>query len=280
MAHNTDFSLFGRFFREEWAVYAVSYGGLLLDLLIVPLLLWRRTRIVAFCVAVGFHLINARAFVIGIFPWLAICATTLFFSPDWPRRIVRLVQRVSGPTMIRGARTPSPSRQSVVLTLTAVYFLTQLLVPIRYFLWPGGLEWTSIDHRFSWRMMLVNRKARSYFYVTDPNNGRMHQVRPEQFLTRRQTAMLAYQPDLPLQFAHYLASVIPRTGPNPLKVEARILVSINGRKPQLLLDPNVDLANEKRSFGRPRWLLPIREPLPPHRNDFSENDLAAQFDER
>ena len=32
MAHNTDFSLFGRFFREEWAVYAVSYGGLLLDL--------------------------------------------------------------------------------------------------------------------------------------------------------------------------------------------------------------------------------------------------------
>src|SRR5207244_10397890 len=102
---------------------------------------------------VVFHWINARAFLIGIFPWLAICATTLFFSPDWPRRIVRLVRRVSGPAMIRDARTPSPSRQSVVLTLTAVYFLTQLLVPIRYFLWPGGLEWTSIDHRFSWRMM-------------------------------------------------------------------------------------------------------------------------------
>jgi hypothetical protein len=224
MAHNTDFPLLGRFFREEWAVYAVSYGGLLLDLLIVPLLLWRRTRIVAFCIAVGFHLINARAFVIGIFPWLAICATTLFFSPDWPRGIVSLVQRVSGPAMTRDARTPSPSRQLVVLSLAAVYFLMQLLIPLRYFLWPDGIEWTSIDHRFSWRMMLVNRKARSYFYVTDPNSGRTRQVRPEQFLNRRQTAMLAYQPDLPLQFAHYLATVIPRTGPNPLKVEARILV--------------------------------------------------------
>jgi hypothetical protein len=180
--------------------------------------------------------------------------------------------------MTRDATTPSPSRQLVVLSLAAVYFLMQLLIPLRYFLWPDGIEWTSIDHRFSWRMMLVNRKARSYFYVTDPNSGRTRQVRPEQFLNRRQTAMLAYQPDLPLQFAHYLATVIPRTGPNPLKVEARILVSINGRKPELFLDPNVDLANEERSFGRPRWLLPIREPLPPRRKDFSESDLAAQFD--
>jgi len=90
--------------------------------------------------------------------------------------------------------------------------------------------------------------------------------------------MLAYQPDLPLQFAHYLASAIPRTGPNPLKVEARILLSINGRKPELFLDPNVDLTNEERSVGRPPWLLPIREPLPLHRNDSLEDDSAAQLD--
>jgi hypothetical protein len=275
MAHNTDFPLLGRFFRDEWAVYAVSYGGLLLDLLIVPFLLWRRTRIGAFCVAVGFHLINAHAFVIGIFPWLAICATTLFFSPDWPRRIIGLVRPVSGPALTHDERTPSPSRQFVVLSLAAVYLLIQLFVPLRYLLWRGGIEWTSVDHRFSWRMMLVNRKARSYFYVTDPNNGRTQQVRPEQFLNWRQAAMLAYQPDLPLQFAHYLASVTPRTGPKPLKVEARILVSINGRKPELFLDPNVDLAAEKRTWGRPRWLLPIHEALPSRQEDSAENDLAV-----
>ena len=276
MAHNTDFPLLGRFFRDEWAVYAVSYGGLLLDLLIVPFLLWRRTRIGAFCVAVGFHLINAHAFVIGIFPWLAICATTLFFSPDWPRRMIGLVRRLSEPALTHDERTPSPSRQLVVLSLAAVYLLIQLFVPLRYLLWPGGIEWTLIDHRFSWRMMLVNRKARSYFYVTDPNNGRTQQVRPEQFLNWRQTAMLAYQPDLPLQFAHYLASVTPRTGPKPLKVEARIFVSINGRKPELFLDPNADLAAELRPLGRPRWLLPVHEPLPTGQEGSAENDLATQ----
>ena len=78
----------GRFFREEWAVYPVSHGGLLFDLLVVPLLLWRRTRAVAFCVAVLFHLINALWLPIGIFPWLAIAATALFFPPDWPRRVL------------------------------------------------------------------------------------------------------------------------------------------------------------------------------------------------
>ena len=31
----------GRFFTEEWMVYVFAYGGLLLDLLIVPLLLWK-----------------------------------------------------------------------------------------------------------------------------------------------------------------------------------------------------------------------------------------------
>src|SRR4051812_39002517 len=49
LAHQTDFPIVGRFFREEWVVYAASYGSMLLDLCVVPLLLWRRTRFPAFC---------------------------------------------------------------------------------------------------------------------------------------------------------------------------------------------------------------------------------------
>ena len=65
-------------------VYLISYGGLLFDLLIVPLLLWRRTRPLAFLVALAFHLTNWYLFNIGIFPWLMIAATLLFFPPSWP----------------------------------------------------------------------------------------------------------------------------------------------------------------------------------------------------
>ncbi len=58
----------------------------------VPALLWRRTRPLMFALVTSFHLMNDRLFSIGIFPWLALAATTLFFPPDWPRRLVRDLQ--------------------------------------------------------------------------------------------------------------------------------------------------------------------------------------------
>ena len=82
-----DFPIFGPHFTEEWAIYLFSYGGLLLDMLAVPLLLWKRTRTVAFAVLFLFHLSNARLFKIGVFPWMMIVLTTLFFEADWPRQM-------------------------------------------------------------------------------------------------------------------------------------------------------------------------------------------------
>ncbi len=87
LSSRTDFPVIGSLFTEEWMVYLFSYGGLLVDLLAVPLLLWWRTRTVTFAFLVLFHLTNVRLFSIGIFPWFAIVATTLFFPPDWPRRL-------------------------------------------------------------------------------------------------------------------------------------------------------------------------------------------------
>ena len=47
LSHATAAPVVGQFFGDEWAVYLVSYGGLIFDLLIVPMLLWRRTRTIA-----------------------------------------------------------------------------------------------------------------------------------------------------------------------------------------------------------------------------------------
>ncbi len=87
LGSRTDFPVIGSLFTEEWMIYLFSYGGLLLDLLAVPFLMWQRTRVLMFALLVLFHLVNDRLFSIGIFPWFAIAATTLFFPPDWPRRI-------------------------------------------------------------------------------------------------------------------------------------------------------------------------------------------------
>ena len=59
----------GPWFHEEWCVQLVIWGGLLFDLFIVPALLWRRTRLAAFCLCVAFHLTNSLIWTIGIFPW-------------------------------------------------------------------------------------------------------------------------------------------------------------------------------------------------------------------
>jgi hypothetical protein len=270
------FPIIGRFLHEDWAVYAASYGSLLLDLFVVPLLIWRRTRVAAFCLALLFHLMNARLFPIGIFPWLVIAATTLYFSPDWPRRLIALVRWRKEHVDLAGMRESTPqSNRALVLTLVGLYAAIQILLPLRHLLTPGGLEWNQAEHRFSWRMMLVHQATRSFFYVTDPNTGRTTQVGLGQFLNARQRSMMASLPDFSIQFAHYLATIMPRNGPLPLRVEARILTAINGRKPQLYLDPNVDLAAGPRPLLRPRWLREVHEPLPPPDQRYRELPLET-----
>ena len=63
------------------------YGAIAIDLLVVFFLLNRHTRVFAYLVVLVFHFMNARLFNIGIFPWTMIAITTVFFNPDWPRRL-------------------------------------------------------------------------------------------------------------------------------------------------------------------------------------------------
>lgn len=81
LALRPGFGILGRFAREEWFVYATSYGAMFLDLFIVPLLLWRVTRLATFCLAAAFHLINSQVFEINIFPGL-LSRPRLSFSPQ------------------------------------------------------------------------------------------------------------------------------------------------------------------------------------------------------
>ena len=101
----TDFPLLGQAFTNESVVWAMVYGGLLIDLLFVFYMLNRRTRVFGFILVLAFHLMNARLFGIGIFPWMMIVATLVFFEPDWPRRVwqdIRLNHPYRLPALIFG----------------------------------------------------------------------------------------------------------------------------------------------------------------------------------
>jgi hypothetical protein len=277
LANVVRFPIFDRFLHGEWAVYAASYGSLLVDLLVVPFLLWRRTRLTAFSVAVAFHLFNARTFALDVFPWLAIVATTLFLSPSWPRRIISIFRRKIASPGMETETLPPFRKRILILSFVTLYVAIQILVPLRHFLYPGGIEWAYMEHRFSWQMMLESHVSQTFFYVTDPNTGRELRVRPREYLDLQQSTHLGWRPDMIQQFACFLANKLPRLGPNPLRVQVRMYVSVNRRRPQLFLDPNVDLAAEPRSWGRPRWLLQIHDPLPPPGRDLSADTFGTTF---
>src|ERR1041384_4800053 len=122
----------GLLFASGFVVYSFVIGGLLLDLLVVPLLLWRRTRPFAFAAAILFNLINAVIFEIGIFPWLMLGALLIFFPPDLLRRFARAFMS-PGEAFPDAAKPQAPvssslePSQKIVAGLLAAYLAIQLL---------------------------------------------------------------------------------------------------------------------------------------------------------
>jgi hypothetical protein len=111
-------------------------------------------------------------------------------------------------------------------------------------------------------MKLRDKDARARFFVRDPADGSVWTVRPGDHLTRWQASKMAGQPDMILQFAHHLAARAREAGRPGVQVRARVTASLNGRRPQLLVDPETDLAAQPRSLSHAPWILPLTEPLP------------------
>ncbi|MDV2479354.1 MAG: HTTM domain-containing protein [bacterium] len=258
--------LLSQFLREEWVAYLFSYGGLSFDLLIVPLLLYRRTRPFAYTVAVMFHLTNAYIFKLGIFPWLMMAATLLFFPPDWPRQLLARVQRKESPLEHEAASLPeiSPFYRLITTHGVILYLAFQLLMPFRQGLYPGSSSWTQEGYSLSWNMMLDAKRHKIVFNVTDPKSGRKREFPPERvrikFMSDRQFRKMSSSPDMIIQFSHYLAERFREKGYPDVEVRARVHVSLNGRRPQLLIDPSVDLSKVKRRLWPPApWILPLKQ---------------------
>jgi hypothetical protein len=265
---------FGHFFAADWVVYGFVFGGLLLDLLVVPLLLWRRTRLYAFAAAVAFNLINALLFEIGIFPWLMLGALLIFFPPDLVRRAARAFMSTGDeivdaepsakPDTIVRPQTigeTSSASQRVVVGLLAAYLAVQLVLPLRHYFYPGNVSWTEEGHNFAWHMKLRTKAGDAVFTVTDPRSGKTWTIKPEDYLESHQVTKMVTKPDLLVLFAHHLADEKGREGYEDVEVRARVMVSLNGRQPQLLIDPNVDLAKEEVSLLPTPWILPLTTPL-------------------
>lgn len=253
----------GQFFTEEWFVEGIVWGGLLFDLSIVPLLLWRRTRVLAFCLCLTFHLTNSFLWTIGIFPWLMMGATTIFFEPDWPRRLAgRFSRSVQEWTAPAAWQAPQGLARGILVTILVTYSSWQLLLPFRHFLLPGDSSWSEYGHYFSWHMLLRAKKTGLRLYARDPQSGRAGLVDLREYVTAKQLAVIGRDPRMIHQLVHVIRDDLERRlGGREVELRVLALVGLNGRKPQLLIDPSVDLAATPLSYRYPEWIVPLREPF-------------------
>ncbi len=258
-------------FTSDWVVYGFVIGGLLLDLLVVPLLLWRRTRPFALVAAILFNLTNAVIFDIGIFPWLMLGSLLIFFPPDIMRRFARAFmspgedfEKTPRGPIVETTSCPSlTTSQKLVAGFLAAYLVVQLLLPLRHFLYQGNVSWTEEGHNFAWHMKLRTKTGKAVFTVSHPGSGQTWTIKPEDHLKPHQLMKVITKPDLLVLFGHYLAEEKRREGYDNVEVRGHVMVSLNGRQPQLLIDPNVDLAKEEVSLLPAPWIVPLTTPLIP-----------------
>ena len=262
-------------------IYLFTYGGLLYDLLVIPGLLIKRTRALAYCCSIGFHLMNYYLFNIGIFPWFMLATTTIFFETCWPREFLNFFfPHRFLPVDLRGAL---PAKISfwprVGFIALGAHLAFQALFPLRHFAYPNYVGWSEEGHNFSWHMKLRDKSGEAIFTLRDPDTGKKIQINPERYLTKRQIDKMANRPYLTLQFAHFLRDRYTRPHERPAEIYVDSWVSINGREPQRLIDPRVNLSNITiKEFGN-TWILPLKQPVWNAENKKNRFGPALKYDE-
>lgn len=260
----------GHLFNYEWVYYLFSWFGALYDLTL-PLFLWiKKTRFIAYFFVIIFHMMTWYLFPIGMFPFIMIGLTLIFFSESFHIKIITAlenmlyklygnhIQKLS-PTLLNKTPLPQPGSfklQYVITGILILHFAFQILFPLRYLLYPGNLFWHEQGFRFSWRVMLREKSGIATFYVHNPQTGTKKEIRNNNYLTPFQQQMMRTQPDMMLQYAHYLEEIFQKQGVQNLEITVNSYVNLNGKGSRKFIDPNVDLSNIKRGFAHKSWVIP------------------------
>lgn len=263
--------IIGFIFKYEITPYLFSWAGMIYDIFIPFLLLWNRTRTLAYFAVIGFHTMTGMLFQIGVFPIVMTALTLVFFSEKFHKNILIRIENVfeslriptknkkNSPKKLFESNISKVSYGNVPTVLTAffiVYSLVQLLVPLRHNLYPGNTFWTEEGYRFSWKVMLVEKAGTATFYVKDSKTRREGVVDNSEFLNRHQEKQMAFQPDMILQYAHFLKDHYLEKGITNPEVRAEVYVTMNGKPSQLYIDPSMNLVELSDGFSHRDWILP------------------------
>lgn len=258
-----DLPVIGSLLDQLWVAYFFSWFGAIYDLTIPFLLLFKRTRSLAYVLVIIFHLATSLLFQIGMFPYIMIAMTLVFFSEKFHYRNLSRLKMIFKSNQALTEKFSlyniDPFKKKIVLGILSLYFLLQMVIPFRYLLYPGKLFWTEQGYRFSWRVMLMEKGGTAFFYIKDPVTGRQSEVTNCNYLTPNQEKMMATQPDMILQFAHFLKEEYKKKGIKGPVVTVESYVTLNGSGSRPFINDRIDLSQEEESFLPKSWILPYNE---------------------
>lgn len=287
LERRADMPLLGGLWAQKSTAYVMAWGGMLLDLTVAFLLLHKRLRWVALALLVGFHATNHLIFNIGIFPYLSMVLTSMFFDPDWPRRLfVWARSQVLGKSASEvfpppgdyaadavgvgvgrradqetGLRTwqPSPQSQHLLIPFFVFLFAFHCYLPLRNHLFDSDVNWSEEGHRYSWRMMLRSKQGSGNYLLVDRETGHEETIAPRDSLMPRQYRKMTTHPDMILQYAHHLRDQAAEQG-RDVAVYGRFRARLNGRDRHRFIDQEVDLSRTEWTWwGRKNWVLDERK---------------------
>jgi len=198
-----------------------------------------------------FHLFNSIVFQIGIFPFLSLAFSLFFFEPETIRNIF-----LKKKPFYNKEAVILPKNRNMLVALFSVYYIIQISLPLRQYLFQDNVLWTEEGHRLSWRMMLRVKSGRTAYIVENKTTGKRHTVRLNNYLTAKQKRSASTKPDVIWQFAQYLKSEYHKKGED-VAVYVNSKVRVNGRPYRPFINPKIDLASvEWQALKHSDWILP------------------------
>jgi len=242
------------FNKTEFQLF-IAYMGIVFDGLIIPALIWKRTRWIAIIASLIFHVFNSITLQIGVFPYFALSFSIFFFPPE---QIRNFFFRNKAKQLFE--EEESGDGKGVLKYFFVPYMLIQLLLPIRHWFMKGDVLWTEEGHRLSWRMMLRSRSGEAAFRVIDKKTNEVLRFYNDNLLTYKQQTRLN-TPDVIWQMAQKIKELYKQEGKEVAVYVVQSDVYINSRPAKRLVDPTVDLAGEQWShFSHHDWILDENAP--------------------
>lgn len=235
-------------FSNKYFYLFIAYAGILFDLLIVPLLLFKKTRTIALVASLSFHLFNAIFLQIGIFPFFALTFSLFFYPPEKIRKLFLRNKPVFNESVAE-----NHFGKPIFLFFLLPFLFLQLLLPLRHHLIEGDVLWTEEGHRLSWRMMLRKRDGFINFKIKNNNTGEMTSYDYHKNLSPKQARTLATKPDFIWQYCQKIKQEYH--GKN-ISIFIDCKNNINNGEFKTLIDPKQDFAKaEWNYFWHNEWIL-------------------------